>query len=62
MIYCKNCGTSMAESAAFCPQCGTKVTNSIQADMQTPINEPNVVNTQSPLYEASFKNQSASRL
>lgn len=45
-MFCRNCGSQLADGAAFCGNCGTKV--EVQAAPQQPVYEA----PQEPVYEA----------
>ena len=36
-MFCKNCGTQIADNAAFCANCGTAVTNEAPVQPQAPV-------------------------
>ncbi len=39
-MYCSNCGAMLPDNAAFCPECGTKVTAEESADITVQVSEP----------------------
>ena len=47
-MFCKNCGTEIADDSVFCPKCGTKVdvapatpaTEEVKATEETKVDEP----------------------
>lgn len=48
-MYCKNCGSQIPDSSAFCPNCGTKNDASVQNSASAPIGStPNTTNTTPP--------------
>jgi uncharacterized membrane protein YvbJ len=36
MVYCHNCGEKLPENALFCPKCGTKTVQGMQASATSP--------------------------
>jgi serine/threonine protein kinase len=50
-MFCKNCGTSLPDSAAFCANCGTAVSDSSdpQKAIATAVNDPNAAGGVPPI-------------
>ena len=47
MVYCSNCGTSMADNAIFCPECGAKTEKTVA--VETISTSPSPENVTQPL-------------
>ena len=49
-VFCSNCGKQMEDSAAFCPECGTKNENlTIDTNSISQIPNPNMQHSQQPM-------------